>query len=65
MERFILQNQSQEYLCDPHFYDEEFHQFTSDVSKARQWSDRDQANAACSAWEFIHKELTQVIPFPK
>jgi len=29
MERFILQNQSQEYLCDPQFYDEEFNPFTS------------------------------------
>ena len=65
MERFILQNQSQEYLCDPQFYDEEFNPFTSDLNKARQWSNQDQANAACLTWEYIHKELTQVIPFPK
>ncbi len=65
MKEFILQNKSKEYLCDPHYYDEQFHQFTTDVNKARRWSNRDQANAACLAWEYIHKELTQVIPFPK
>ena len=65
MKRFILQNQSQEYLCDPHYYDDKFHQFTGDVSKARTWTDLDQANCACVAWELIHKELTHVIPFPK
>ena len=65
MKGFILQNQSQEYLCHPDFYDEQFNQFTSDLSKARTWADQDQANCACVAWELIHKELTQVILFPK
>ena len=65
MDRFILQNQAKEFMCDPHFYDQDFNQFTSDITKARQFIDRDQANAACLAWELIHKEMTQVIPFPK
>tara|TARA_B100001250_G_scaffold23091_1_gene19403 strand:- start:654 stop:851 length:198 start_codon:yes stop_codon:yes gene_type:complete len=65
MKGFILQNQSQEYLCDPDFYDEQFHQFTSDISKARTWTNQDQANSACVAWELIHQELTHVIPFTK
>lgn len=65
MEKFILQNRSKEYLCDPNHYDDQFNQFTVDVKKARTWTDRDQANCACVAWELIHKEMTQVIPFPK
>ena len=65
MKGFILQNQSQEYLCNPDFYDEQFNQFTADIKKARTWTNQDQANNACVAWELIHNEITQVIPFPK
>ena len=65
MKGFILQNQSQEYLSNPDFYDEQFNQFTADIKKARTWTNQDQANNACVAWELIHNEITQVIPFPK